>query len=520
MFMQSMLGSGAGATSGILQGLITGQQARHDNQRMDWMQDQLNEQRVDKAKLAFNEAAYNTELGGDPEEINAVMKQYPDLFLTENKAFGQEGNMQPQFLPSTISRINSHNVVDEFGAKYSSSIDGEIIGPPTQGGAYPLAMDINREHFNMVQALKPDITLTDEMFNDEQQYKDYLEGGMLLKDVGEDGSTTKIPMTMNMLAMGAPNYAAYRKKRIQDDMLTQAKINNQLKPQAQSAYMQVFNQWQNATGESKEQLEQQLNQLSTDKPTELTQLFTARDALDPSVPKDLAKVTDINKRIKKLTEYAPQKTPAAIIVDMYKDEKAKDLGQQVTTNLNQSLDTPISTQDSDLETQVRGDKSRYTTKIQTLEDEARGAQRTIAAAQQLQKLVDDPNYDTGFVENALNYLAKVAPDDIMEASTEQIMADASVNQFTAQVLKDLSGLAASDQEAMRTMLQTVGSPEFQESVKRKTLKNYTTNVAKKLLELRKQLSDVGLPVTAKNLAPSVVEEPAQPKAVDMTLFLK
>ncbi len=212
------------------------------------------------------------------------------------------------------------------------------------------------------------------------------------------------------------------------------------------------------------------------------------------------KLTDIKNRIEKVTTFAPPVVPSGIRTKQYDIAQSTKLGQDLTKSMqNFDINAPISEFDEDMESRVRNDKTRWNTKAQNLEDNARASQRTLTSGDNLLKQMNSPEFKSGPVDQYTSWLKNILPSELVDMSVEDIQAKASVNQFTAQVLKELSGLAASDSEAARTMLQTVGNPNMNEEVRRATLANYLTNTRSNLTKQAQQLADLGLNATAKRL---------------------
>ncbi len=222
-------GTGGAGARGILQGMIAGQQSRQNDQRMEALQTQMNNQREDRAKTEFNEAMFNMELGGSPDEVNNIMAKYPDLYLDKNPAFeALEKDYIPfnsmttapfdfmntdtnQYLTTKFKRLNAQDLIDKLGKPYNE--DGTI----------------NMKHLNKLRELRPDRPITEEMFADPSKYSEYINNGFVLEEQGPDGSIANILMTPEMFEAGSANYASYKRKRLQDEALTKAKLTTDTK---------------------------------------------------------------------------------------------------------------------------------------------------------------------------------------------------------------------------------------------------------------------------------------------------
>jgi len=265
--------------------------------------------------------------------------------------------------------------------------------------------------------------------------------------------------------------------------------------------MQVFNQWQDELDpKAKAALKQQLDQLSTDQPTELVSLMTMRDNLDDT-PASKEKLLNINNRIKKITEFAPPVAPSAVRTQIWEEEQGLADSKAASSYMQDAYDvtSPLNDTDLTIENKTRKSPDFESSKLSTRVDEAKGKSSTIAAVERLQTLMNKEGFKSGPLDQYVNELLTMAPEELGLANHDNIMANAGINAEVASIIKELSGAAASDSERLSTLQSVVGAPYADEGTRRTTLEGWLEGERGKLAHLLKQLANDGLPKTAKGL---------------------
>jgi len=479
------------AIGGLFQGIQAGQQMNSNDQQMQILQDQVNQQREDRLKLDLNEAMWNIELGGSPAALNTLMQDNPDYFA-ETLPDGVT-----QVMPN-MRRFNSDDIIweDSMG----NQVDGENEDATLS---------------NQTKNMLAGHPLADKLFANPQDYKSLQDQMYMYTD--SEGERLYNP---EHFELGSSNYAKFKREKLQKEALANAKIASQTKPgkeQDKSAYMQVFNEWQGIKEDVKDDkatkatkaakkvaLKQQLDQLSSDKatPGEFEELLNRKNKLDHKDPAKAEELAYIKQRLKHMTEWAPK--PEKTSATRSREAKDKDAVKQATDSFNYLSKTfdaasPINEQDISIEALRRNNKDFSDSKLSAQVDEAKKLSTTIKSVERLQSLMAKEGFKSGPMDQYLNTLKAMTPEEWAVVDYDNIAANAGINTEIASILKELSGTAASDSERLNTLISVVGSPTASEGARRSTIGGYLTNRRKKLTDVAQQLSKDNLPQTAKEL---------------------
>lgn len=177
--------------------------------------------------------------------------------------------------------------------------------------------------------------------------------------------------------------------------------------------------------------------------------------------------------------------------------QAENVGKQLLagTPLDANVDR------SRLENNVLlSDKGKYIKKQrEEFDSKARNVEKTTKLAKDIEAAVNSETVKTGIWDSAKQYLAKITPEGfhrLLGLSEKEIIEhlklEGRVGQVVAAYLKDMSGTAASEQEAQRTLNYIVGSKLIQEGYKVELFNTFTNELREDTVRLGKSLVTEGL----------------------------
>lgn len=145
-------------------------------------------------------------------------------------------------------------------------------------------------------------------------------------------------------------------------------------------------------------------------------------------------------------------------------------------------------------------------------DSIRGLQASLGNA------IKGGAFSTGVVANLQQAFGEMASAGFWRSlsgkTTEEIMTQArlqgEIGMEVAERLRDVSGLAATDGEFRRTLMQVIGGDFTQEDVKLEILNGFSNKIQKKNYTIARQLVDDGLPEYYEQL-PEYVNQSSQAK---------
>ena len=209
----------------------------------------------------------------------------------------------------------------------------------------------------------------------------------------------------------------------------------------------------------------------------------------------------------KYTEAEVMGAKALITPSAVRTQDAKEIKTENVLKIADSVDLakPVDNQDYALEAKTRNDKGLYTSSVQKAEQDLNNMMSSHASLGKLQKALESSKYDSGILDNALNYMKGIAPDEMAKKSIEQIEAESKGGVVVAQIVKDLSGLAVTDAEFQRTLKNVMGDPSMQPSEKVTRIKSYIEGFNDRLEAQAKDLGRKGLTVTSKKALGRIAE---------------
>jgi len=195
---------------------------------------------------------------------------------------------------------------------------------------------------------------------------------------------------------------------------------------------------------------------------------------------------------------AKHSTPSSILVQESKEGTAAESSDNINSYMTVGIATqdkdgnnvvvkydpnsPTTTRDTKFEAQTRNDPTKWNTKSQARVDELEGRVTALKDTNRLVDKLSDPKVSSGLFDNMINLFNKYTPAQISTISPEQIAADVGVNVSVAKLLKEMSGLAASDNEFQRTLDSIVGNPNWDESTRRQVIEAYVKQTTEALTD--------------------------------------
>ena len=170
----------------------------------------------------------------------------------------------------------------------------------------------------------------------------------------------------------------------------------------------------------------------------------------------------------------------------------------ISTAKTADFTKPSTKDDVKLEATAKNDPKIYNSHVQKAEQQLNDSLSNLRGINRVQDLMSDKGYDSGMLDTAMNYVSSILPDAMAKKTDAQILADSGGNILTAQIVKELSGLQATDTEFARTLRNTIGDTSMQPSEKVKIIQNYIRGYNTKLRDQAKALGEKGLVDTAKN----------------------
>lgn len=117
---------------------------------------------------------------------------------------------------------------------------------------------------------------------------------------------------------------------------------------------------------------------------------------------------------------------------------------------------------------------------------------------EFQKSIKDGNYKSGYFDSAKRWLAKITPEELHKyagmdekAIQEVIGLEGSLGMEVALYLKNMSGTAASEQEAQRTISYIIGTAGMDEATQSTTISTFNDNLRKRAVDKGKSLVKAG-----------------------------
>ncbi len=168
-----------------------------------------------------------------------------------------------------------------------------------------------------------------------------------------------------------------------------------------------------------------------------------------------------------------------------------EMGRSINTSTTQPQATQVTTPQGATITKLEAPKPRlnkaqleaqfeqtpkYNSKVRDREDAYLTSAKTVKSInetyKQLEKAIRSGKFKSGFLDSMAQWAQERDPTGKLGSGIEQLLAGASLQTVTADVLKAYSGASATEQEFVRTMLRVVGDDNMQEEQKLALFKQF------------------------------------------------
>ena len=214
---------------------------------------------------------------------------------------------------------------------------------------------------------------------------------------------------------------------------------------------------------------------------------------DPDLSEDVKKT--LRQRKETLTKYADKLSDTAYGIDQPRKEQNTEETLKYTFKEALKPD-PL---EPKVEAKTRNDKSVFTSQLAKKVDTINTQSEILPGLYRLREKLSNPKWDSGMIDNAVNYAKSMTPDEISSKSVEQIQAEASIDYEAAAYLKLMSGASATDKEFQIKLRTIAGLPEMQPSERLSILNNFIDEVKTGIRAGAVGLGEAGLPVTARKI---------------------